>query len=133
MQLAFDARWYMVAETPDGEVAGVAISPPDVNQVLKKMNGRLLPLGWWHFLNQKRHIDRVRVGFLGVHPRFQHTGVAACFYMEHFDTADPERKDVWWAEMGWILEDNPINQGMEGLGGRVVKKYRVYERDLPSV
>jgi hypothetical protein len=133
MQLAFDGRWYMVAETPSGDVAGIAISPPDVNQVLKKMNGRLLPLGWWYFLNQKRYIDRVRVGFLGVHPQYQHTGVAACFYMEHFNQADPSRKDVWWAEMGWILEDNPINQGMAGLGGRVVKKFRVYERDLPPV
>ena len=133
MQLAFDARWYMVAETPAGDVAGIAISPPDVNQVLKKMNGRLLPLGWWHFLNQRRSIDRVRVGFLGVHPEYQHTGVAACFYMEHFNQADPERKDVWWAEMGWILEDNPINQGMAGLGGRVVKTYRVYQRDLQPV
>ena len=133
MQLAFDSRWYMVAEAPSGDVAGIAISPPDVNQVLKRMNGRLLPLGWWRLLNQRRYIDRVRVGFLGVHPEYQHTGVAACFYMEHFNQADPQRKDVWWAEMGWILEDNPINQGMAGLGGRVVKKYRVYQRDLLPV
>jgi hypothetical protein len=35
-----------------------------------------------------------------------------------------------WAEMGWILEDNPINRGMEALGGRVVKRFRIYRRDL---
>ena len=68
-----------------------------------------------------------------MHPEHQHTGVAACFYMEHFNRADPQRKDVWWAEMGWILESNPINKGMEGLGGRIVKRYRVYERDLTAV
>jgi len=130
MQLAFDPNWYMVAETRDGEVAGVAISPPDVNQVLRRMNGRLLPFGWWHFLNQRRLIDRVRVGFLGVHPKHQHTGVAASFYIEHFKTA--ERRPQKWAEMGWILEDNPINNGMEALGGRIVKRFRVYQRDLPS-
>jgi hypothetical protein len=133
LQLVFDPRWFMVAETRDGEIAGVALSPLDVNQVLKHMNGRLLPLGWWKYLNKKRYIDRVRVGFLGVHPAHQHTGVAACFYMEHFNTADPSHKDVWWAEMGWILETNPINKGMAGLGGRIVKKYRVYERDLTAV
>jgi hypothetical protein len=132
LQLVFDPDWFMIAETRDGEVAGVAISPLDVNQVLKRMNGRLLPAGWWRFLNKRRYIDRVRVGFLGVHPAHQHTGVAACFYMEHFNRADPGRKDVWWAEMGWILESNPINKGMEGLGGRIVKRYRVYEHDLAS-
>ena len=41
------------------------------------MKGRLLPLGWWHFLHKGRIIDRVRVGFLGVKPEYQHTGVAA--------------------------------------------------------
>jgi hypothetical protein len=133
LQLVFDERWFMVAETRDGEVAGVAMSPLDVNQVLKRMDGRLLPLGWWRFLTGHRHIDRVRVGFLGVHPEHQHTGVAACFYMEHFNRADPRRRDVWWAEMGWILEDNPINQGMAGLGGRIVKRFRVYREDLGPV
>ena len=32
-------------------------------------------------------IDRVRVGFLGVKPKFQHTGAAAALYVEHFDTS----------------------------------------------
>ena len=29
--------------------------------------------------------------------------------------------------MGWILETNgPMNRAMEGMGGKVVKKYRIY-------
>ena len=33
--------------------------------------------------------------------------------------------------MGWILETNTaMNRGMEAMGGRVVKRYRVYERLL---
>ena len=36
--------------------------------------------------------------------------------------------------MGWILETNePMNRAMEGMGGKVVKKYRVYEKALPGV
>ena len=31
--------------------------------------------------------------------------------------------------MGWILETNkPMNRAMEGMGGRVVQRYRMYER-----
>ena len=53
------SNWFMVAETPEGETAAIAITVPDVNQVLKKMNGRLLPFGWWHFL-RKAQDDRPR-------------------------------------------------------------------------
>jgi GNAT superfamily N-acetyltransferase len=129
MQLVFDKNWFMVAETPEGETAAVAITVPDVNQVLAKMNGRLLPLGWWHFLRKSRTIDRVRVGFLGVKPEYQHTGIAAKLYVEHFDMANATPQK--WGEMGWILETNTnMNRAMEAMGGRVVRRYRVYEREL---
>jgi hypothetical protein len=33
--------------------------------------------------------------------------------------------------MGWILETNRgMNRGMEAMNGRVVKRYRMYERTL---
>jgi len=132
LQLVFDRHWFMVAERIDtGESVGVAITVPDINQVLKKMGGRLLPFGWWHFLRRGKTMDRVRVGFLGVKRDYQHTGVAAAFYVEHFDLAI-ERPQKW-GEMGWILETNDaMNRGMEGMGGRIVKKYRVYGRKLGS-
>jgi GNAT superfamily N-acetyltransferase len=126
LQLGYDRDWFMVAEN-DTEVIAIALTFPDLNQVLKKMRGRLLPLGWWYFLNRGRIIDRVRVGFLGVLPEYQHTGVAAALYMEHFDVA--ARTPRTGGEMGWILETNKaMNRGMEAMGGRIVKRFRVYER-----
>ncbi|HMS62727.1 MAG TPA: hypothetical protein PKD63_10640 [Solirubrobacteraceae bacterium] len=132
LQLVFDPDWFMVSEKIDtGEPVGIAITVPDINQVLRKMNGRVLPFGWWHFLRRRRTIDRCRVGFLGVKPEFQHTGVAAQLYIEHFDMA--EVSPVTWGEMGWILETNiAMNRGMEAMGGRVVKRYRMYERRLEA-
>jgi GNAT superfamily N-acetyltransferase len=128
-QLAFDRNWMMVAETRDGDTAAVALTFPDLNQVLKQMHGRLLPLGWWRFLRKGATIDRVRVGFLGVKPAYQHTGVAAALYVEHFDTA--RRRPQKWGEMGWILETNRnMNRAMEAMGGRIVRRYRVYAHDL---
>ena len=130
LHLVFDKHWFMIAEKIDtGEVVGMAITVPDVNEVLAKMKGRLLPLGWWHFLNKARTIKRVRVGFLGVKPAYQHTGVAAKLYVEHFNAAAVRPQKG--GEMGWILETNtPMNRGMEAMGGRIVKRYRVYERVL---
>jgi hypothetical protein len=126
LALVFDKPWFMVAERGDETVA-VAITIPDINQVLRKMNGRILPFGWWHYLRRKKIVDRVRVGFLGVKPEYQHTGVAAGLYVEHFDVSS--RSPIKWGEMGWILETNrAMNRGMEAMNGRLVKRYRVYER-----
>ena len=130
LQLVFDKHWFMIAEREDsGEVVGMAITVPDANQVLAKMKGRLLPFGWWHFLRKGRLTDRVRVGFLGVKPEYQHTGVAAKLYVEHFNAAASRPQSG--GEMGWILETNTaMNRGMEAMGGRIVKRYRMYERSL---
>jgi GNAT superfamily N-acetyltransferase len=130
LHLVFDKHWFMIAERMDtGEVVGMAITIPDINQVLRKMKGRLLPLGWWHFLRKSATIDRLRVGFLGVKPEYQHAGVAAKLYVEHFNAAAVRPQTG--GEMGWILETNePMNRAMQAMGGRVVKRYRVYERLL---
>jgi GNAT superfamily N-acetyltransferase len=126
MQLVFDRNWFMIAEDAEGETAAIAITVPDLNQVLKKMNGRLFPFGLWHYLRRGKIIDRVRVGFLGVKPEYQHTGVAAALYVEHFETAT--RTPQTWGEMGWILETNTnMNRAMEAMHGRIVRRYRVYE------
>jgi GNAT superfamily N-acetyltransferase len=127
-QLVYSRDWFMVAEL-DGETVAMAISVPDINQVLKKMKGRLLPFGWWHFLNRNRIMDAVRVGFLGVLPEHQHTGAAASLYMEHYDMAEKTRQKV--GEPGFILESNhSMNRALEAMGAKLIKRYRVYERLL---
>jgi GNAT superfamily N-acetyltransferase len=123
-----DENWAWIAEA-DGQVVGAALSIPDYNQVLAKLNGRLLPFGWAKALAARRKIDAVRVFALGVKRAYQHTGVAAKFYVEHFNSAS--RTPQTWGEMGWILETNTaMNRGMEAMNGRIVKRYRLYEKPL---
>jgi GNAT superfamily N-acetyltransferase len=121
--------WTFMAEK-DGEVVGAALTLPDINQVMAKLNGRLLPFGWAKFLLGKRKIDQLRVFALGVKHEYRHTGIAAGLYLRHLEeAAKPEA--IGGGEMGWILETNkPMNRAMEGMGGKVVKKYRLYERGL---
>jgi GNAT superfamily N-acetyltransferase len=131
-RLIYSRDWFMIAEH-EGQTVAMAISIPDINQVYKRMRGRLLPLGWWHYLNRRKYITRVRVGFLGVLPEYQHTGVAAALYMEHFDAS--ARTGLHLGEASWILESNKaMNRGLEAMGGRIVKRWRVYEQpfDQPA-
>jgi GNAT superfamily N-acetyltransferase len=127
MRPILDEDWMMACETREGETVGIALTVPDVNQVLKRMNGRVLPIGWLKFLWYKPRIDRVRVGFLGVKPEYQHTGIAAAMYAEHYRVC--AIKPPTGGEAGWILESNEaMNRGLEAMSGRIVKRYRVYER-----
>ncbi len=76
-----------------------------------------------------RIIDRVRVGFLGVIPEYQHTGAGVALYLAQYRSGERTRQKG--GEMGWILETNhSMNRAMEALGGRIVKRFRVYERVL---
>ena len=129
LKVVLDEDWAMIAEKEDGEVVGAALTLPDINQVLPKMKGRLLPFGWFHFLAGRRKIDTVRILALGVKKAYQQTGVAAALYVRHMETTRPE--GIMKGEAGWILETNePMNRALEGMGGEVRKKFRVYEKKL---
>jgi GNAT superfamily N-acetyltransferase len=129
LKQVIDEDWAFMAEK-DGEVIGAALTLPDINQVMAKLGGRLLPFGWLKFLLGKGKIDQLRVFALGVKHDYRHSGVAAGLYLKHLETA-AQPGMIGGGEMGWILETNgPMNRAMEGMGGKVVKKYRLYEKSL---
>jgi len=125
-----DENWAMFAERKDtGEIVGGALTLLDYNQVLAKLNGRLLPFGWLRALRERKKIDAIRVIILGVTPAYRHTGVAARLYQMHFEAA--ERTPQKGGEMGWTLEVNePMNRALEGMGAEIKRRYRLYERVL---
>jgi GNAT superfamily N-acetyltransferase len=125
-----DESYALIAEK-DGEVVGAALTLPDMNKILRHLNGHLLPFGWVRFLSERRTVDELRVFALGVKREYRHTGTAAAFYAEHW--RECLRRNISRVETGWILETNePMNRAMEALGGDIVKRYRIYERLLPA-
>jgi GNAT superfamily N-acetyltransferase len=123
-----DENWAFIAEK-DGEPVGAALSLPDYNQVLRHLNGRLLPFGWAKALWYRRKIDRVRVLALGAKPEWQHTGLGARLYELNYDAAEHRPQKA--GETGWTLETNTrMNRAMERMGGKITRTYRVYEKIL---
>lgn len=112
-----------------GEVAGCTITLPDFNQVVKPMNGRLFPLGWWHFLTKRRKIDVIRVFVLGIKSKFQHLPLGAPLYVKTWE--EGQKLAIRGAECSLILETNHRMRGaMEKMGGRIYKTYRTYSVEL---
>jgi hypothetical protein len=41
------------------------------------------------------------------------------------------QRKIKGGELSWTLEDNEgINNGIEAMGGKIIKKYRIYEKKL---
>lgn len=111
------------------EPIGFSVSLPDYNEVLKRLNGRLGPLGILKFLYYSKKIRAIRVMLLGVKRSFQKKGAEVLLYRETFGRGI--RKGYQRAECSWILEENMLMQrGIEAMGGRRYKTYRIYEVSL---
>ena len=111
------------------EPIGFAVSLPDYNRVLKHLNGRVGLLGILKFFYFSRKIRTIRVMLLGVKQAFQKKGAEALLYIETFKRGTG--KGYQRAECSWILEDNVLMQrGLEAIGGKRYKTYRIYEAPL---
>jgi GNAT superfamily N-acetyltransferase len=112
-----------------GELAGFALALPDLNQVLKRLNGRLLPFGWAKALWYGRHIDACRMLTLGVLEPYRRMGVAELMYLHFWRTC--VAKGILRGEFSWVLEDNALMRtALERLGAHVYRTYRLYDAPL---
>jgi GNAT superfamily N-acetyltransferase len=113
----------------EGTPIGFAAAVPDFNVALRaNPSGRLVP-GIRKLLLARRRIRRLRVLLLGVLPEWQGRGIDALLYRRVWDAARAKGFD--WAEAGWVLEDNhAMINGLQRMGFRRYKTYRIYERAL---
>ena len=121
-----DLMWFAyVGDDP----AALAVTLPDYNQVAKKMNGRLLPTGWFHFLRAKSTIKQLRVFILGVKKKYQKMPLGAPLYVKTWE--EGLKLDITGAEASLILETNHRMRGaLVKLGARIYKTYRIYGQSL---
>ncbi len=113
----------------EGEPVGFALALPDVNQAIRKANGRLFPFGLVKLLWQMRRVNGIRVITLGIVEQHRGGPLAPMFYMEIFKRGS--RKGHRVAESSWILEDNQLmRQGVEKMGFQPYKTYRLYEKAI---
>ncbi|MEM1232040.1 MAG: N-acetyltransferase [Pseudomonadota bacterium] len=118
-----------------GEPAAFIVMLPNINEAIADLKGRLLPLGWLKLLwrLKVRHPSTSRVPLMGVRREFQNRPIGSALAMAVMDAARQGAivRGVREVEMSWILADN---QGMrkicETIGGRVSKRYRMYEKAL---
>jgi GNAT superfamily N-acetyltransferase len=131
MKKIADPELILIAEDA-GRPVGFSMALPDFNQVLIRLNGRLLPFGLFKllWLTKVRHvIDGVRVLTMGILPEYRRRGLDNIFYYETFERG--VARGYKWGEFSWILENNDMmNRAAQNLGYRKYKTYRIYDYPL---
>ena len=116
------------------EPVGFTLCLPDINVVLRDLNGRLtrfgLPTGLIKLLLYKHRVQKGRLIALGVVQKYRRAGIAEMLVLRIIEEAMIKRGIT--GELSMTLEDNfMINRFLEAIGADRYKTYRIYRKQLP--
>jgi GNAT superfamily N-acetyltransferase len=115
------------------EPVGFTLCLPDINVVLRRLNGRLtrfgLPLGLVKLLFYKRRIRKGRLIALGVVEKYRRAGIAEMLVLRVMEETMIKRGIT--GELSMTLEDNfMINRFLDAIGAHRYKTYRIYSKSI---
>jgi GNAT superfamily N-acetyltransferase len=117
----------LIAEV-DGLAIGYVITLPDVNTILKTMNGRLFPFGLFKLMSGLKKINRYRIWAMGIATAYQRKGISVLLMRRLNDVLIPRNAYI---EANYVLEDNHLmKNALVQLQFDLVKKYRVYDKHI---
>lgn len=124
----YDGHYCYIARKGDIPI-GFMVALPDYNQVLKRMKGKILPIGWAKFLIYKRRITGARAMVQMVDRNYHNMGVNNAMYYEAYK--DWQATKLKFIEASCIDETNVQSRlSVEKAGGRHYRTYRTYKLDL---
>jgi len=110
--------------------AAVCVIFPDVNPLLKRLNGRIGLLGLLKMILYRREITGLRCLIFGVKDIYRQMGLPLLAIRHIYDLVRQKTK-YHSLELGWTLEDNEaVNSLLEEAGAKPYKKYRIFRKPL---
>ena len=113
------------------EPVGFTLCLPDINVVIRELNGRLtrfgLPTGLIKLVRYKNRVKRARLIALGVVQKYRRAGIAELLVLRVMEETMIKRGIT--GELSMTLEDNyMINRFLEAIGATRYKTYRIYRK-----
>jgi len=128
MKRIIQPKGVLFAEDKNGRSIGFIIALPDLNSLLKGLNGRLFPHGFIKLLRGIPRLRKYRLFALGVIPEYQRKAVDSLLYRALNESLFS--KDLW-IEINYVLEDNwPMINAINKLEATPSRRYRVYEMEI---
>jgi len=132
LRLLVDDSFIQIAEV-DGTPEAMLVAFPNVNEIIRDLNGRLFPTGWMKFLWRLK-VSRprtARVALMGVRKKYQGTPLGAVLAFGMIDSVRQAGRKwgIKHVELSWILEDNiGMKNMLQAIGCEQYKTYRIYEK-----
>lgn len=118
----------LVAEL-HGEPVGMTLSTWDVNEAIKKIDGRLFPFGAIRLLWNLKRTDRFRLILMGVLERYRNMGIHIALIADVMRNA--VRLGFAEAEMSLVVETNaPMLAVFKSVRAERSKTWRIYAKEL---
>ncbi len=118
----------------EGKPAAGMLAVPDMNPLLKRLNGRIGLSAPWHWWCTRKHLrSTYRIMLFGIKEKYRLMGLPLLLldYMLEQCKKHPYFTSV---EGSWSLEDNvAVNDMMEDFGGVMTKRYRIYRKELKNL
>lgn len=112
-----------------GRPAGVAMGLPDLQPLVGRMGGSLLPFGWLRFLLGAKQVDSAVIQFLATEPELQNQGAIRVVLAELVRRL--QASGVRTLEGTWIGDVNPKSLAQaKALGMEQKHRLAVFERAL---
>jgi ribosomal protein S18 acetylase RimI-like enzyme len=123
-----DPKFIKVVEK-DGQLIGFAIGMPDLSAGIKACRGRLLPFGILRVLFESKRSKKLIMMLGGVKKEFRGKGIDVLMGVKILQDGINSRMESIDSHL--VLENNLRMRGeYERIGCRVVKKFRIYQKDL---
>ena len=127
MKSFIDERFIWFAYV-NGDPAAFVITIPDVNQVIKYMNGKTnwfakLKFTYYRMIGK---MDRLRVVIMGVKPAYQKSGLESALIMKSIEMIRKtnQYKEI---ELSWVGDSNPKMRALhESVGAVLAKTHYTY-------
>jgi hypothetical protein len=134
LKMLADEELVKIAEA-DGKPAAFMIVLPNINEVIRDLNGRLLPFGWLKMLwrLKVKYPKSARIPLMGVRSQYHNSLMGAALAFGIFADVQQQvlKRGIKEIELSWILEDNMrMRNIIESNSGRVYKTYRIYSKKL---
>jgi len=103
---------------------------PDVNQILRHLNGKLHLWNKMRFLwsKSRKTITRARIVIMGVKPRFQRFGVESGIFW-HLNEKMKKKPHITELELSWVGDFNPKMRALhESVGATFAKRHITYRK-----
>lgn len=123
-----DPEFIKVVQVGD-RLVGFAIGIPDISDGIRRSDGKLFPIGIFQIIRASRQSKHLVMMLGGILKEFRGQGIDVLMGAKILNSAIG--KGMKTIDSHLVLETNiPMRAEYERLGGKIVRRFRIYQKDL---